>query len=151
MLYCHAHNRRVPYRDCTPKGLLRLRHYLDYFKAARVRALRALGIRYRSLEDDGILMPVVDAEISRSRPVRYDSPLTVRACFPEELSARITTQYTVFRSDSTNEESVLATGTVTVCFVSAETNRPIRPPERVRQALQNAEANPAKRRSPQGA
>jgi acyl-CoA thioester hydrolase len=137
MRYCQDHTCRIPYRDCTPHGLLRPRHLLDYFKAARVDALRALGVRYRSLEDDGILMPVVSARLSCHRPVRYDDPLTVRACFPESLSARIETAYTAYRCAG-EDERVLATGRVTVCFVSAETRRPVPPPRRVRQALLEA-------------
>jgi acyl-CoA thioester hydrolase len=148
MPYCYDHDHRVPYRDCTPQGLLQPRHYLDYFKAARVHALRALGVRYRSLEDDGILMPVVDARLSSSHPVRYDALLTIRACFPNELSARITTGYTVFPARETDGEAVLATGRVVVCFVSTETRRPIHPPEKVQRALRNAESPSKGRRSP---
>jgi len=149
MPYCHDHAHRVPYRDCTPQGLLRPRHYLDYFKAARVHALRALGVRYRALEDDGILMPVVDASVSSPHPVRYDTLLTIRACFPCELSARITTGYTVFPSEETEAEDVLATGRVVVCFVSTETRRPIHPPETVQRALRNTKPRSKGRRSSQ--
>lgn len=147
MPYCYDHPLRVPYRDCTPQGLLRPRHYLDYFKAARVHALRALGVRYRSLEDDGILMPVVDAEISSRHLVRYDDRLTVRACFPETVSARISTRYTVSPSSAAASETVLATGRVTVCFVFSETGRPVRPPRRIRRALQTAAAEAEATRS----
>lgn len=140
MPYCHTHDHRVPYRDCTPQGLLRSRHYLDYFKAARVHALRDIGVRYRSLENEGVLMPVVDAEVYSPCPVRYDDLLTVWACFPDELSARITTWYAVSRGDAMDPGAVLASGRVTVCFISAETRRPIRPPGRVRRAFQGEEA-----------
>jgi acyl-CoA thioester hydrolase len=96
-----------------------------------------LGVRYRSLEDDGILMPVVDARFSSSHPVRYDTLLTIRTCFPRQLSARIATEYTV--RSARDPDTVLATGRVVVCFVSTETRRPIHPPEQVQRALRNAE------------
>jgi acyl-CoA thioester hydrolase len=137
-LYCYDCRRRIPYRDCNTRGLLRPRHLLDYFKTARVDALRSLGIRYRDLEDRGVLMPVVDAEISCRRPARYDDLLTVRVCFPDDSSVRIPTTYTVFREES---DDPLATARVMVCFISAETRRPIRPPEPVRRALRQAAAS----------
>jgi len=136
-LYCYDCRRRIPYRDCNTRGLLRTRHLLDYFKSARVDALRSLGVRYRDLEDKGVLMPVVDAEISCRRPARYDDLLTVRVCFPDDSSARIPTTYTVFSQES---DEPLATARVMVCFISAETRRPIRPPEPVRRALREAAA-----------
>jgi len=139
MPYCYEHNHRVPYRDCTPQGLLRPRHYLDYFKAARVNALRALGVRYRSLEDRGVLMPVVSVEVSSPKPVPYDELLAVEVCFSDTTHARLSTQYTV-SPGSVDNDAVLATGQVTVCFVSAETQRPVRPPRSVQRALRNAGA-----------
>ena len=139
MPYCYEHNRRVPYRDCTPQGLLRPRHYLDYFKAARVNALRALGVRYRSLEDGGVLMPVVSAAVSSPKPVPYDELLAIEVCFSDTTHARLSTQYTV-SPGSAADDAVLATGQVTVCFVSAETQRPVRPPKPVQRALRNARA-----------
>jgi len=137
-LYCYDCRYRVPYRDCNTRGLLRARHLLDYFKSARVDALRSLGVRYRDLEDEGVLMPVVDAEISCRRPARYDDLLTVRVCFPDNSSVRIPTTYTVCSQES---DEPLATARVMVCFISAETRRPIRPPEPVRRALREAAAS----------
>jgi acyl-CoA thioester hydrolase len=135
LLYCYDRRHRIPYRDCNTHGLLRPRHLLDYFKTARVDALRSLGIRYRDLEDRGVLMPVIDAEISCRGPARYDDLLTIRVCFPDDSSVRIPTTYTVFGEES---DAPLATGRVIVCSISAETRRPVRPPEAVRRALRQA-------------
>ena len=145
LLYCYDRRHRIPYRDCNTHGLLRPRHLLDYFKTARVDALRALGVRYRDLEDRGVLMPVVDAEISCRGPARYDDLLTIRVCFPDDSSVRIPTTYTVFRKGS---DEPLATGRVVVCFISAETRRPVRPPEPVQQALHEASSSSEPTRVP---
>lgn len=52
--------------------------YAMYFEEARTEGLRALGIRYKELEDNGIIMPVRSMNIQFKRAAVYDDLLTIK-------------------------------------------------------------------------
>lgn len=133
MPYTYPHHHRVRYRECDPMGVVYHTHYLDYFEEARTEAMRDLGLAYRRLEDDGIIMPVVNVTINYKGPAHYDDLLVVEAHFGKMPVVRVPIDYTVHRK---NEEDVLATGHTDLCFMDAERRRPIRVPEPVHEVFE---------------
>ena len=128
----HIYLRRVRYRECDPMSVAYHTFYLDYFEEARTEALRDIGIPYKELEDSGIIMPVVEASVRYLAPARYDDMLEIETVFEEIPRVRVTISYTVRRE---NEHTVLATGTVVLCFVDTERGRPIPAPKAIRDAF----------------
>ncbi len=132
MDYTYTHRHRVRYRECDPMGVVYHTHYLDFFEVGRTEALRDAGVRYRDLESDGIIMPVVNVEVNYHAPARYDDLLAVDVHFPQPPSVRVPIDYTVRRD---GEPDALATGHTTLCFMDATQRRPTRPPAAVRDAF----------------
>jgi len=130
--YVYSHRHRVRYRECDPMGVVYHTHYLDYFEAGRTEALRDLGVRYRDLEANGIIMPVVEANVRYQRPAHYDDVIIVEVTFEAPPSVRVPIEYAVRRE---GENETLATGHTTLCFMDAEERQPTRPPEAVRTAF----------------
>jgi acyl-CoA thioester hydrolase len=116
-------------------GVVYHTHYLDYFEAGRTEALRDLGIRYRDLEDSGVIMPVVEANVRYRAPARYDEVVVVEVRFEEPPSVRVPIEYTVHRE---GEDATLVEGHTTLCFMDAERRRPIAAPDPVRAAFEAA-------------
>ena len=135
MTYEYRH--RVRYRECDPMGVVYHTHFLDHFEAARTEALREWGLAYRDLEAQGVILPVVDVHVRYHRPAHYDDLLVVTARFPEDVTTRVQVEYEVRRED---EERVLVSGHVTLCFVDAERRRPINAPEQVTEIFQRRAA-----------
>ena len=133
MSYVYPYRHRVRYRECDPMGVVYHTHYLDYFEAARTEALRDLGVRYRDLETEGIIMPVVDVEVRYRAPARYDEIVVVKVTFPEPPSVRVPIDYRVHRE---GEDATLAEGHTTLCFMDAERRRPIRAPDAIQSAFE---------------
>ena len=69
---------RVRYAETDRMGYVYYGNYATYFEVARVESLRNLGFSYRSLEDEGILLPVLDFSIRYRRPAYYDDELTIK-------------------------------------------------------------------------
>lgn len=134
-MYTHVYLHRVRYRECDPMGVVYHTHYLDYFEAARTEALRDLGLAYRQLEADGIIMPVVEASIRYRRPARYDDLLAIETRFEDVPQTRVPIHYKVRRD---GETPLLAEGRVTLCFLDAAHRRPIAAPPKVREAFGQA-------------
>lgn len=128
--YVHTH--RVRYRECDPMGLAYHTHALDWFEYARTEALRSAGLPYRTLEETGIIMPVVEATVRYHAPVYYDDVIEIETLFVEMPRVRVPIEYRVCRK---GENATLVSGMVTLCFVDREKNRPAPAPEMVLQAF----------------
>ncbi|MFQ5569787.1 MAG: acyl-CoA thioesterase [Rhodothermales bacterium] len=128
-MYCYRYQHRVRYRECDPMGVVYHAHYLDYFEAARTEALRAMGLAYKTLEAQGISMPVIDLAVRYKRPAYYDDTLEITTCFTEVPRTRVRIDYEVRRLD---EPTLLVAGHVTLCFVNRALNRPTKAPPLVR-------------------
>ncbi len=130
----YLHTVRVRYRECDPMKIVYHTHYLDYFEAARTEALRSFGLPYKSLEDGGIIMPVVDLSLSFLSPARYDDELEIRTVM--KVSPTMTRVAFDYETRRRSESEILVTGHVTLCFVDVERNKPIRAPESFRNVLE---------------
>lgn len=129
----YTFRRRVRYRECDPMGRVYHTHYLDYFEEARTEALRSFGLAYRELEESGVIMPVTEVEMRFRGAARYDDLLAVETSFPEEPRTRVGIEYSVRRAD---EEEVLVTGRVELCFLDADRERPVRAPRSIRDVFE---------------
>ncbi len=130
-MFVYTYLHRVRYRECDPMGVVYHTHYLDYFEASRTEALRELGIAYKTLEDEGIQMPVIELAVQYRRPARYDDLLEISTLFDGVPSTRIRIDYEVRRH---GEADLLVAGHVTLCFIDTHRQRPIAAPARI-QAL----------------
>ena len=135
MAYTYSHEHRVRYRECDPMGVVYHTHYLDFFEVGRTEALRHAGVRYRDLEAEGIIMPVVEVEVQYHGPAYYDDLLVVDVHFEQIPTVRVPIDYTVHRAGETD---TLVTGHTTLCFMDAEQRRPISAPDAVRDAFEPA-------------
>lgn len=130
--YTYTYEHRVRYRECDPMSVVYHTHYLDFFEMARTEAMRDLGLAYRTLEDDGIIMPVIEANVRYHAPAYYDDWLAIDAHFGQMPTVRIPIDYVVRRP---SDDTRIATGHTTLCFMDAKEQRPIRLPQRVREAF----------------
>jgi acyl-CoA thioester hydrolase len=62
-MYTFEYQLRVRYGDTDKMGYVYYGNYAYYFEQARAEAMRALGIPYKLLEDNGIMMPVTRMSI----------------------------------------------------------------------------------------
>lgn len=115
---------RVRYGETDQMGYCYYGNYAQYFEVGRVEALRDVGMSYKSLEDQGVMLPVADFQVSYKVPAKYDDALTIITHINEVKGPRLIFDYTII-----NEEGkTVATATTVLVFVSKETMRPIAPP-----------------------
>lgn len=123
-MYVFSLKRRVTYAETDRMGYLYYGHYASYYESARVEALRALGIRYRDLEDRGLLMPVRRLECRYLRPALYDEQIEVKVIVP--VLPRLTMD---FRYELRNESGILInTGFTELVFYDIGRKRPVEAP-----------------------
>ena len=69
---------RVRYAETDKMGYVYYGNYAQYFEVGRVEGLRDLGLSYKKMEDEGILLPVVEFQIKYLKPAYYDDLLTIK-------------------------------------------------------------------------
>jgi acyl-CoA thioester hydrolase len=117
---------RVRYAETDRMGLLHHANYLIYFEQGRTELLRAQGLAYKDLEDQGYLLVLTKAEVRYRRPARYDDLLTVRTTVERTTGVRIDHRYELFC-----DGALLAEGATTLACVDHE-GRPQPLPEYLR-------------------
>lgn len=124
-MFHHETNMRVRYGETDRMGYVYYGTYAQYFEVGRVEALRSLGLPYRRMEEEGVMLPVHDMKVEFRKPAFYDDLLTVRTTIVELPSVRIRFAYAVF-----NEGGDLITEALTtLVFIDRATNKPRRAPD----------------------
>ena len=116
---------RVRYAETDRMGYAYYGNYATYFEVARVEAMRALGISYKQLEDDGFLLPVSEFSIKYKKPAFYDDELIIKVTIPKMPSVRFIFNYETFNIKGEQ----LNYGTTELVFVNKKTGKPTTIPE----------------------
>ena len=118
---------RVPYADTDQMGVVYYANYLVMFERARNELMRQSGYTYKRFEEEGFMLPVVHAELDYKRRARYDDILEIEAECGALKGVRLEINCTVRR-----DGEVLVRGFTRHAVVSAETRRPIPPPDELK-------------------
>lgn len=116
---------RVRYGETDQMGYVYYGFYAMYYEVARVESLRQLGITYKSIEEMGIIMPVLENKSKYIAPGRYDELLEIVTTLREKPGVRIRFEYEIFNE----EKKLIHQGETLLAFVDQKTNRPCRPPQ----------------------
>ena len=122
---------RVRYSETDRMGYVYYGNYATYFEVARVEVLRELGITYKEMEDDGMLLPVYRYEVKFHKPSFYDDELIVKSTIRLLPEARIVFDYEILNQ----KKELVTTASTTLVFIDRETNRPRHAPQHVVNAL----------------
>ena len=76
-MYKHELKVRVRYSETDKMGVVYHGNFVPYFEIGRVELMRSIGLIYKDLELEGVLMPVVHLEIDFKHPALYDEEITV--------------------------------------------------------------------------
>jgi len=100
-------------------------NYLKYFEMARLEWLNALGISYAEMEEEGILMPVVSAELFFKKPLFFGDRFTVKVTLKKSPKATLDFEYLIVNQ----KEERICSGSTVLAFLSAKKKHPIRCPQ----------------------
>lgn len=126
-MYIHETKVRVRYAETDQMGYCYYGNYAQYFEVARVEALRNLGISYKQLEEDGVMLPVTDFSVKYFKPAFYDDLLTVKTMISTLPRPRLTFEYEILNESG---EKLNVASTILV-FINKENMRPTRAPEKL--------------------
>lgn len=124
---------RVRYSETDQMGYVYYGNYARYYEIGRTELMRSLGIHYKTMEDEGIMMPVMSMEAKYLRPAKYDDLITIQTHI-----RNLTDKEIVFESRIFNEEGeFLNRGIVKLCFLDKNTYHRIPTPSFILQQIEN--------------
>tara|TARA_R110002167_G_scaffold7309_1_gene34601 strand:- start:297 stop:695 length:399 start_codon:yes stop_codon:yes gene_type:complete len=116
---------RIRYSETDQMGVVYHGNYAQYLELARVEWLRSLGISYKSMEEGGIMLPVISLSINFLKPALYDDLITVKVILKKKPAVRIEFDYEI-----TNESGeLLATANTVLVFMDMKRKRPTKCPK----------------------
>ena len=118
---------RVRYAETDQMGVVYHGNYAQYFEMGRVECLRNLGVSYKWMEENGVMLPVVSLEMNYKKPARYDDVLCIKTILKSQNSVKIEFDYEIYNE----QNQLLTTGYSMLVFVDMKTGRPIVPPKYV--------------------
>ncbi len=63
------------YAETDQMGVVYHANYLVWFEVGRVEKIRSMGLDYKSMEEEGLLIAVAEAKARYKAPARYDEEL----------------------------------------------------------------------------
>lgn len=123
---------RVRYGETDQMGVVYHGNYALYLEMGRIEWLRKFGISYKSMEENGIMLPVVSLIVNYKKSMGYDDLINVKTQLKCRPTAKIEFEYEI-----TNEKGeILTTASTTLVFIDMKTNRPVKAPKYILDILE---------------
>lgn len=123
---------RVRYGETDQMAYVYYGNYAMYYEVGRVESLRQLGVTYKELEENGIMMPVLENHSKFLTAARYDELLRIVTTIRERPTVKIKFNYDIYNE----ENKLIHQGETLLAFVDMKTMRPCRPPEHMMKVLE---------------
>ncbi len=116
---------RVRYGETDQMGVVYHGNYAQYLEVSRVEWLRSIGISYKKMEEEGVMLPVVNLNINFKKPALYDEVITIKTTMRETPTVKIIIDQELYNE----KEQLISNSSITLVFVDMKTKRPINCPD----------------------
>lgn len=118
-------------------GIAHHSSFAPWFEIGRTELLRSDGVAYRTLEEEGVFLAVVELHVNYRRPARYDDLLHLETRLTETSRVRIIHEY-ILRRDGL----ILATGRSVLACMTRNGRAQMLPEILIRHAEGKLQHNP---------
>lgn len=124
---------KVRYAETDQMGVVHHGVYPQYLEIARLDWLDSIGISYKKMEQEGVMLPVYEIKLRYKQSALFDDELKIETILVEEPKVRIKFIYKIFNT----ADKLLTEAETTLVFMDKSSGRAIRCPqyilERIRQ------------------
>ena len=123
---------RVRYAETDQMGVVYHGNYAQYLEMGRVEWLRGLGISYKKMEENGVMLPVISLQLNYKNSAFYDDVLTVETRLKKMPSVKIEFDYKIYNDKS----QLLVEANTVLAFIDMQSNRPTRCPNTILEQIE---------------
>ncbi len=124
---------RVRYGETDQMGIVYHGNYSQYLEMGRIEWLRNLGLSYKKMEEDGIMLPIISLSLNYKKSACYDDVIQVTTKLKKLPTAKIEFDYFIENSDG----EIITLAETTLVFIDMKTRRLMRCPKYILDKLQN--------------
>ena len=121
----HSSSFRVRYAETDQMGVVYHGNYAQYFELGRTEWLRSLGITYKSMEENGVMLPVISLTTQFKKSALYDDVLTITTSLKKKPVVKIEFEYEIVNQ----KNELVTTGNAVLAFMNMKTGKPIACPD----------------------
>jgi acyl-CoA thioester hydrolase len=122
-MFSHSTKLRVRYAETDQMGYMYYGNYATFYEVGRVEMLRSLGMTYKSMEESGIMMPVLDLKSKFIKPALYDEEITIKVNMAKMPTVRIHFDYELYNE----KEELINIAETTLVFIDIKRSKPCLP------------------------
>jgi len=127
----HKFSFRVRYSETDQMGVVYHGNYAQYLEMGRVEWLRSLGVSYKDMEENGVILPVIHLQIDYKKSAKYDDLITIHTYLKKKPLVKIEFNYMLYNE----KEELLASANTILAFLDKRTNKPIKCPDDILERL----------------
>lgn len=116
---------RVRYAETDQMGVVYYGNYAQFLEQGRTEWLRELGLSYKWMEANNVLLPVTNLNINYRLPARYDDVILITTSLKKIPIVKIEFYYEIHNQ----EGDLLITAETTLVFVNATTKKLMKAPD----------------------
>ena len=90
------YKRKAYFHETDRMGIIHHSNYIKWMEEARVAFMDAIGFSYASVENKGIVSPVVALQIEYTNPVEFDDEVEIRLQIEKYNGVRLRIRYEFF-------------------------------------------------------
>lgn len=122
---------KVRYVETDQMGFVHHSNYAQYLEIARLEWLNKLGISYKWMEENGVMLPVYNLNITYKKSALFDDELTIVTTLQKIPTVRIVFDYEIFNK----KKELLTKASTELIFVNTKTGKPMRCPDYILEKL----------------
>ncbi|KAA1247081.1 thioesterase family protein [Aquimarina sp. RZ0] len=112
---------KVRYSETDQMGVVHHGNYAQYLELARIDWLSKLDVSYKTMEKNGIMLPVFKLDFKFKKSAFFDDELTIKTILRKIPTARIYFEHEIYNQ----KEELLTIASITLVFVNSKTKKPI--------------------------
>lgn len=116
---------KVRYAETDQMGVVYHGNYPQYLEIARIEWLEALGISYKKMEEEGVMLPVFELNLKFKKSAKFDDVLKIETRLSKKPGVKIEFDYKVYNQ----VDLLLSEASTTLVFMDIKKNRPIKCPQ----------------------
>lgn len=122
---------RVYYEDTDQMGVVYYGNYARYYEIGRTELIRQLGLSYKKIEANKIILPARSLTINYIKSAYYDDLLTIRTIVESIPKVKFPIKTEIYNQQG----ELINKGETVLAFFNTITNKPCAIPEYFREKL----------------
>lgn len=124
---------KVRYYETDQMGIVHHSNFIRYFETARTDWLTQLGISYKKMELEGIILPVISVNCNYKQSAYYEDNLIITTKLTKTPTVKIAFDYKI----ENQHNELICEGNTVLAFLNKETRKPTRCPRYILDKLNN--------------